>query len=182
MAAFRAPLTETHATGTPGGICTIERRASSPPMTLLEDVRGTPITGRSRVRGDDARERRGHSCAGDKHSRSTQRCGRGVLGHATGVSMGRQDLELPGDPALVQLDAGRLHGLTVGLRADEDPDERTDVLELLDHGERERLSSGIGVDGCERDVVTVLHPGKSIRSAAAIGTLARSGDATRRAR
>jgi hypothetical protein len=47
IAAFRAPFSETHATGTPGGICAIESRASRPPMTLFEDVSGTPITGRS---------------------------------------------------------------------------------------------------------------------------------------
>src|SRR4029453_8407210 len=35
MAAFRAPSIETHATGTPGGICAIESSASSPSATLL---------------------------------------------------------------------------------------------------------------------------------------------------
>src|SRR5918994_3239803 len=47
MAALRAPSSDTHATGTPGGICTIARMASSPPSALFEDVSGTPITGRS---------------------------------------------------------------------------------------------------------------------------------------
>jgi hypothetical protein len=47
MAAFRAPLRETHATGTPGGICTMARIASRPPAVLFEEVSGTPITGRS---------------------------------------------------------------------------------------------------------------------------------------
>ncbi len=45
MAALRAPLMATVATGTPGGICTMERSESSPPRS---EVRmGTPITGRS---------------------------------------------------------------------------------------------------------------------------------------
>src|SRR5438128_6909152 len=46
-AAFRALSTPTHATGTPGGIWTIESKASSPSRTLLDERRGTPITGRS---------------------------------------------------------------------------------------------------------------------------------------
>ena len=43
--AFLAPSIATQATGTPGGICTAESRASSPPR-LLPRI-GTPITGRS---------------------------------------------------------------------------------------------------------------------------------------
>src|SRR6185503_82050 len=47
MAAFRAPFSETQATGTPGGICTIERMASRPPAAVFDDVIGTPMTGNS---------------------------------------------------------------------------------------------------------------------------------------
>src|SRR5919109_4085222 len=47
IAALRAPSIETQATGTPGGICTIESSASSPSATLLLDRNGTPITGSS---------------------------------------------------------------------------------------------------------------------------------------
>src|SRR5215475_1744591 len=47
IAAFRAPSTETHATGTPGGICAIASSASSPSATLFDERSGTPITGRS---------------------------------------------------------------------------------------------------------------------------------------
>ena len=46
-AALRALSTPTHATGTPGGICTIESSASSPSRTLSDERSGTPITGRS---------------------------------------------------------------------------------------------------------------------------------------
>src|SRR3954447_6350760 len=46
-AAFFALSTPTHATGTPGGICTIDSNASSPSSTLFDDRKGTPITGRS---------------------------------------------------------------------------------------------------------------------------------------
>ena len=46
-AAFFALSTPTQATGTPGGICTIERSASSPSRTLLDERSGTPMTGRS---------------------------------------------------------------------------------------------------------------------------------------
>jgi len=47
IAAFREPSTETHATGTPGGICAIASSASSPPPTVFDERSGTPITGRS---------------------------------------------------------------------------------------------------------------------------------------
>src|SRR5262245_52143463 len=46
-AAFFAPSTPTHATGTPGGICTIDSSASRPSSTLFDDRSGTPMTGRS---------------------------------------------------------------------------------------------------------------------------------------
>ena len=46
-AALRALSTPTQATGTPGGIWAIESSASSPPATEVDDVSGTPITGRS---------------------------------------------------------------------------------------------------------------------------------------
>src|SRR5205823_2321975 len=46
-AAFFALSTPTVATGTPGGICTIERSASSPSRTDIEERSGTPITGSS---------------------------------------------------------------------------------------------------------------------------------------
>src|SRR5439155_1664040 len=46
-AAFFALSTPTHATGTPGGICAIERRASRPSRTLSDERSGTPITGSS---------------------------------------------------------------------------------------------------------------------------------------
>src|SRR3954447_16881197 len=46
-AAFFALSTPTVATGTPGGICTIESSASSPSRTLFEERSGTPITGSS---------------------------------------------------------------------------------------------------------------------------------------
>ena len=44
---MRALSTPTQATGTPGGICAIESSASRPPATEVDDVSGTPITGRS---------------------------------------------------------------------------------------------------------------------------------------
>src|SRR6266542_5433729 len=46
-AAFLALSTPTAATGTPGGIWTIESNASSPSRTLFSERNGTPITGRS---------------------------------------------------------------------------------------------------------------------------------------
>ena len=45
MAALRAPLIAMQATGTPGGICTIESSESIPPRSDV--LIGTPITGSS---------------------------------------------------------------------------------------------------------------------------------------
>jgi hypothetical protein len=45
--ALRAPSTPTQATGTPGGICTMDSSASRPSRTLAAERSGTPITGRS---------------------------------------------------------------------------------------------------------------------------------------
>jgi hypothetical protein len=47
IAALRALSRPTQATGTPGGICTIERIASRPPAAVRRPESGTPITGRS---------------------------------------------------------------------------------------------------------------------------------------
>src|SRR5450759_3556642 len=47
IAALRGLSRPTPATGTPGGICTIERIASRPPAALSRPDSGTPITGRS---------------------------------------------------------------------------------------------------------------------------------------
>ena len=44
IAALRAPLMATQATGTPGGICTMLSSESRPPRSLV--LMGTPITGR----------------------------------------------------------------------------------------------------------------------------------------
>src|SRR4029077_12145851 len=46
-AAFFGLSTPTVATGTPGGICTIESSASSPSSTDFEERSGTPMTGSS---------------------------------------------------------------------------------------------------------------------------------------
>ena len=60
-AAFFALSTPTAATGTPGGIWTIESSASSPSSTLIEERSGTPITGSSVCAAHDARERGGEA-------------------------------------------------------------------------------------------------------------------------
>src|ERR671922_27375 len=44
-AALRALSTPTQATGTPGGICAMARRASRPSSTDVDERSGTPITG-----------------------------------------------------------------------------------------------------------------------------------------
>ena len=53
--------------------------------------------------------------------------------------MGREHLQLVRDPALPQLRERRVHRLEVRLRADEDPDERARLVQLLEQPDRRSL-------------------------------------------
>ena len=99
----------TVATGTPGGICTVESSASSP-LSADESI-GTPITGRRRVRGDHTGQMRGRAGADDEHAHTAA----GRLGdqahHARGRPMRRCHRHLPGHTQLGQrLTGGAHHG------------------------------------------------------------------------
>ena len=110
--------------GTPGGICAIESSASSPSRTLSDERSGTPITGRSVC----AATTPGSAAARPAPAISTRsprsRADARVLGDGVGRPVRRAHLELVGDAARVELVERRLHPLAVGLRADEDADER----------------------------------------------------------
>ena len=92
------------------------------------------------VGGDDAGQRGRHPGPGDDHAHASQLGSRGVLGDTAGIAMRRQDLQLVGDPALPKLGKRRVHRLEVGLRPDEDADERAGLLELLQQPDRPGLS------------------------------------------
>ena len=123
-AAFRALSTPTAATGTPGGICAIASSASRPSSTESDERSGTPITGRSRVRGRDARQRGRQAGAADQHPEPALARRPAVLGDGLRLPVRRADVELVRDPALVELVERALHALAVRLRADEDADDR----------------------------------------------------------
>ena len=123
-AAFFALSTPTVATGTPGGICTIESSASSPSRTLIRERNGTPITGRSvcaATTPGSAAARPAPAISTRDPSFPRPAC---VLGHRVRVAVRGANLELVRDPPRLKLVEGGLHPLAVGLRADEDPDDR----------------------------------------------------------
>ncbi len=123
-AAFFALSTPTVATGTPGGIWTIESSASRPSSTDIDERSGTPITGSSVC----AATTPGSAAARPAPQISTFKprpaARLGVLGHRVRRAMRRANLELPGDAASVELVERRLHPRAVRLGADEDPDLR----------------------------------------------------------
>ena len=92
-AALRALSTPTHATGTPGGICTIESSASSPSPTLIEERRGTPITG-SVVCAATTGQRGSEAGAGDEHSQPSLAGRLRVLRDRVRLPVRREHLEL----------------------------------------------------------------------------------------
>ena len=143
--AFLAPSIATQATGTPGGICTAESSASSPPR-LLPRI-GTPITGRSvwaaATPGSAADIPAPAMITLSPRIRAFLQYSRDHLG----VAVGAHHPDLVADAGLVQRRAGRLHLRLVVRRAHDDPDQRRvdlDLLEgLLDLGHRRRCS-GVG--------------------------------------
>ena len=111
------------------------------------------------VGGDDPGKRGRHPGAGDDHAHSAELRGRRVLGDAARVAVRREDLQLVRDPALAQLGERRVHRLEVGLGADEDPDERAWLVELLEQADRRRLRLGSAgnVHRLRRDVAPVAR-------------------------
>ena len=141
--AFFAPSIATQATGTPGGICTAESRASRPPR-LLPRI-GTPITGRSVWAAATPGQGRRHPGAGDDHLQPPHPGVRAVLADHLRVAVGAHHPDLVADARVVQRRPGRLHLGLVVLRAHDDPDQRlvdVDLLErLLDRGHRRPWSA-----------------------------------------
>ena len=102
-AAFFALSTPTVATGTPGGICTIESSASSPSSTDIDERSGTPITGSSVCAATTPGQRRGEPRAADQHLQPAPGRALRVLGDGVRRAVRGADVELPADPARVEL-------------------------------------------------------------------------------
>ena len=138
--------TPTVATGTPGGIWTIERSASRPSSTLSRERSGTPITGRSVC----AATTPGSAAASPAPQISTRsprsRAVRAYSATESGVAVRRANLELASDPALVELVRGR------SMRSRSDSIRR---------GSRERALTRRHAQPL-RDVATVRTPGNEI--------------------
>ena len=125
-AAFFALSTPTVATGTPGGICTIESSASSPSSTRHRRAQRHADHRQLGVRRDDARAAppRGRR----RRSAPSGRARAALFAYsatASGVRCAERTSNSHADPARVELVHRRLHALAVGLRADEDADERS---------------------------------------------------------
>ena len=91
--AFRAPFSETHATGTPGASARSRGSRRGRPSRSWRRSEA-PRSPAGRCRGVDARKRRGHARTGDQHPRSAKRGGRGVLGDAARIAVSGEHLQL----------------------------------------------------------------------------------------
>ncbi len=98
--AFFAPSIATQATGIPGGICTAESRASSPPRRLAEDRHADHR--QLGVGGGDAGQRRRHPGPGDDHLHPPHPRVLAVLADHLGVAVGAHHPHLVADAGLVQ--------------------------------------------------------------------------------
>ena len=121
--ALRALSRPTAATGTPGGICSTERIASSPPAADRRLESGTPITGRSVC----AATTPGSAADRPAPAISTRKPARAgvarVLGDLVGLAVRREHAHLVADAALLELGRGRAHRLAGRLRAHQDADQ-----------------------------------------------------------
>ncbi len=174
---MRALSRPTHATGTPGGICTIERIASRPPAARQAARERHADHGYVGVRSDRARKRGGDARAGDHHAQAA--CARGlrVLGDDIGFAVGRHHADLVLDPALLEL-ARRLHHLVhVALGAHHDAHPRTVHVELLEL--RLRLGLGARVRNQRDRRARILAPVPSRRPTLLAGLAGRISPATR---
>src|SRR5262245_8546467 len=156
MAAFREPLTETQATGTPGGICTIGSSASRPLMTLLEEVSGTPITGRSLYEATTP----GSAAAIPAPAMSTLVPRSAAVDAYSATPRGSRWADRTWSPPEIPRSSNSTQAGSMASRSDSEPmriptsgpTPSNSSITVRGRG----LSSGIGVNGCERDVVTVL--------------------------
>ena len=128
--AFLAPSIATQPTGTPGGICTADSRASSPPRLL--PVERDADHGQVGVGGHHPRKRGRHPGAGDDHLQAPHSRRVAVLAHLLRVAVGAHHPYLVADARLLQRLAGRLHLRLVVRRAHDDPDQGRVDLDLLE--------------------------------------------------
>ena len=135
---------DTVATGTPGGICTVDSSASSP-FSADESI-GTPMTGSDRVRRDDAAEMRRGAGADDEDLDAAA----GRLADQPHDALGRavrgRHRHLARDPELAQHVDGALHHRRVGIRAHQNQNR---------HENLRCISSDS--DAFAADVAAVLH-------------------------
>ena len=103
IAALRGLSRPTQATGTPGGIWTIERIASSPPAAVRRPGERHADDRQVGMGGDGAGQRGGDAGAGDDHAQAPHAGVLGVLGDDIGLAVGRHHAYLVHDAALGQL-------------------------------------------------------------------------------
>ena len=122
-AALRALFRPTHATGTPGGICSTDRIASSPPApaAVSTAARRSPAD-RCAPPPRPAAPRRSRP---PRSARAARACaGTSRIGHRVGLAVGGDHADLVQDAAASELGGGPGHRLHVALGAHQDADQR----------------------------------------------------------
>src|SRR6185436_15284292 len=153
----------THATGTPGGIWTMESKASSPSSTLSEERSGTPITGRSVC----AASTPGRAAARPAPAMSTCSPRPLAVRPYSATASGCLCAERTSNSCAIPRASSSSIAACMRSRSDSEP----------------TTMPTRGLDMCHgRDVLAIAHVGKGDAIARAIGKLARSNDAVADAR
>ena len=128
MPALRPPLMATVATGTPGGICTMDSSESSPSKDLPKI--GTPMTGKV-VNAAVTPGRCAAPPAPQMITFSPRDRAGNVFFQAMRIAMRGNDFGFAGDAEFLQRIGGGFHGGPVGIAAHQNTDERF-VARLFD--------------------------------------------------
>ena len=129
--ALRAPPIDTVATGTPAGICTIDR-SESRPSSRAQRHRHADHRQRRRRR-DHARQVRRTARTSDDDLDPPARRGLCVLEHANRCAMRRHHAHLERDVELGECKRGVLHHRPVAVTAHDDADPRSTMGLLVGH-------------------------------------------------
>src|SRR3954449_2356088 len=162
-AAFFALSTPTHATGTPGGIWTMESKASSPSSTPSEERSGTPMTGRSEC----AASTPGNAAARPAPAMSTRSPRSLAVRPYSATASGWRCAERTSNSCAIPRASSSSIAACMRSRSDSEP----------------TTMPTSGLDMCHgRDVLAIAHVGKGDAVGRAVGKLARSHDVVADAR
>ena len=120
--ALRPPLMATVATGTPGGICTMESSESSPSVDFAQNRHADDRQGRERRR--DARQVRRTARTADDDFQTALNGTGNILFKSAWIAVGGNHFGLAGDAEFRQCISSGLHDGPVGVAAHQNSDER----------------------------------------------------------